>query len=121
MNPTDASPVLLKNPASDVLGRVRNIARGELASDAYKIDHEGFYPADIMQTLGHAGDFGAHLDRNGQQFGVAIDAMREIARNCGSTGFLSWCHDVCGLYLEQSGNPAFMGALMDEQACANTL
>ena len=114
MNPTDASPAILNTPSSDLLGRVKRIASGELAGAAFKIDHEGFYPSGIMQTLGQAGAFGAHLDRNGQQFGLAIDAMREIARNCGSTGFLSWCHDVCGLYMEQSGNPALMGARLDE-------
>ena len=121
MNPTDASPAILNTPSGDLLGRVKQIASGELAGAAFKIDHEGFYPSGIMQTLGQAGAFGAHLDRNGQQFGLAIDAMREIARNCGSTGFLSWCHDVCGLYMEQSGNPALMGARLDEHVCANTL
>ena len=121
MNPIEASSVLPHTSSSNLLARVKHIASGDLAAAAYKIDHEGFYPAGIMQTLGQAGAFGAHLDRNGQQFGLAIDAMREIARNCGSTGFLSWCHDVCGLYMEQSGNPALMGSLLEEHVCANTL
>ena len=121
MNPTDVSPALLITPSHELLANVKQITTGALASAAYQIDHEGFYPTDILRALGQAGAFGAHLERNGQKTGLAIDAMREIARNCGSTGFLAWCHDVCGLYLEQSGNPALTGAMLDEHACANTL
>ena len=121
MNPTDVSPALLTTPSHELLANVKQITTGALASAAYQIDHEGFYPTDILRALGQAGAFGAHLERNGQNTGLAIDAMREIARNCGSTGFLAWCHDVCGLYLEQSGNPALTGAMLDEHACANTL
>ncbi len=121
MNPTDVSPALLTTPSHELLANVKQITTGALASAAYQIDHEGFYPTDILRALGQAGAFGAHLERNGQKTGLAIDAMREIARNCGSTGFLAWCHDVCGLYLEQSGNPALTGAMLDEHACANTL
>ena len=121
MNPTDVSPPLLTTPSHELLANVKQITTGALASAAYQIDHEGFYPTDILRALGQAGAFGAHLERNGQKTGLAIDAMREIARNCGSTGFLAWCHDVCGLYLEQSGNPALTGVMLDEHACANTL
>ena len=121
MNPTDVSLALLTTPSHELLANVKQITTGALASAAYQIDHEGFYPTDILRALGQAGAFGAHLERNGQKTGLAIDAMREIARNCGSTGFLAWCHDVCGLYLEQSGNPALTGAMLDEHACANTL
>ena len=121
MNPTDVSPALLITPSHELLANVKQITTGALASAAYQIDHEGFYPTDILRALGQAGAFGAHLERNGQNTGLAIDAMREIARNCGSTGFLAWCHDVCGLYLEQSGNPALTGVMLDEHACANTL
>ena len=39
------------------------------------------------------------------RFGLSLAAMQEVSRTCGSTGFLTWCHDVCGLYMEQSGNP----------------
>ena len=121
MNPTDVAPEVLATDSQTLLASVKQLSSGVLAQAAYKIDHEGFYPADIMRSLGQAGAFGAHLDRNGQQVGLAINVMREIAQQCGSTGFLTWCHDVCGLYMEQSGNPALMGALLDEHACANTL
>jgi alkylation response protein AidB-like acyl-CoA dehydrogenase len=35
--------------------------------------------------------------------------MAEVSRVCGATGFMMWCQAVCGLYLQQSGNPALLG------------
>ncbi|WP_304640335.1 acyl-CoA dehydrogenase family protein [Pseudomonas sp.] len=89
-----------------ILKQVAAVARGPLAAAANRIDQEGYYPLDIMARLAQAGSFAAHLDSHGQDFGAAIAATGEIARNCGSTGFLAWCHNVCGLYMEQSGNPS---------------
>lgn len=91
------------------------IADGPLAAAANEIDR-GRYPIEIMASLGEAGALGAHLDRRGQRFGTALAAMATASSACGSTGFLMWCHDVCGLYLEQSGNPALTGAFLDAHA-----
>ncbi len=113
--PAPRSPV-----ATEVLSAVTAIADGPLAQAAYRIDHEGLYPLEIMASLGKAGAFGAHLDRNGTNFGRAIDAMRAISRQCGATGFLTWCHDVCGLYMEQSGNPALTGMVLERHASGQT-
>ena len=121
MNPTDASPAVFGTASQELLENVTRISRGALADAAYKIDHEGHYPVEIMRSLGQAGAFGAHLERHGRQTRLAIAAMREVARHCGSTGFLTWCHDVCGLYMEQSGNPALTGTVLDEHVCAKTL
>src|SRR5471032_3394241 len=94
-----------------VMQRVAAVADGELAAAAQRIDH-GHYPLELMAALGRGGAFGAHLDAGGARVGLAIDAMAAISRRCGATGFLTWCHDVCGLYLEQSGNPALGGELL---------
>jgi alkylation response protein AidB-like acyl-CoA dehydrogenase len=104
-----------------MLDRVREIARGPLARDADRIDREGHYPVDIMRALGEAGGLRAHLDRDGMDFVAAIRAMTEAGRVCGSTAFLIWCHDVCGLYMEQSGNPALSGARLDAHARGATM
>ena len=96
-----------------VLEDVGIIARELLAKEANRIDREGYYPLDIMAELAEAGAFGVHLDCYGSRFGLSIAAMQEISRHCGSTGFLTWCHDVCGLYMEQSGNPALKARLTD--------
>lgn len=104
-----------------MLERVRSIASGPLARDAERIDREGHYPIDILHALGEAGALGGHLDRHGGDFVAAIRAMTEVGRVCGSTAFMMWCHDVCGIYMEQSGNPALTGVRLDAHACGVTM
>lgn len=98
------------NDDTQVLSEVSRISTGPLAQAAHRID-EGHYPLDIMATLGQAGAFAAHLKQQGNRFDVAIGSMHEASRSCGSTGFLMWCHDVCGLYMDQSDNAALRGRL----------
>lgn len=95
------------------------IAAGPLAEAAAAIDG-GQYPLEILRALGEAGALSAHLDRHGRRFPLAIEAMAAASAACGATGFLMWCHDVCGLYLEQSGNPALTGAVLDGHAAARS-
>jgi alkylation response protein AidB-like acyl-CoA dehydrogenase len=95
------------------------IAQGSLRAAAQRID-EGYYPLDIMGELGRAGALGVHLDRNGARYGLSIAAMEAASRACGATGFLLWCHDVCGLYMEQSDNAALSGALLEGHAAGRT-
>ncbi|AVA35856.1 acyl-CoA dehydrogenase family protein [Cupriavidus metallidurans] len=122
MNLADASPSIFDFswPAALVMERVTAIADGPLAESAYRIDREGYYPLDVMASLGKAGAFGAHLGLNGGRYGLALDAMRAISRRCGSTGFLTWSHDVCGLYMEQSGNPALTGDALQNHMLGRT-
>lgn len=101
---------------AQVLADVAQVAREQLAPATYRIDHEGYYPLDIMANLGQAGAFAAHLDQHGTRYGLALANMQEISRHCGATGFMTWCHDVCGLYMEQSGNPALLARLTGHTA-----
>ena len=104
-------PVLPAAHDESLLGRVSAVTRGPLAAAVNRIDHEGHYPLEIMARLGRAGALSAHLAANGERLDLAIAAMHEVASVCGSTGFLTWCHDVCGLYMERSGNPALQARL----------
>ena len=118
----DASPG--DGPSPDwsdavVLAGTEAIAAGPLAAAAGRIDG-GAYPRDIMRGLGEAGALAVHLDRNGGRVGLSIAAMQAASRACGATGFLMWCHDVCGLYMERSGNPALAGARLDAHAAGLT-
>jgi alkylation response protein AidB-like acyl-CoA dehydrogenase len=103
-----------------MLDRVRAIAKGPLARDAERIDREGRYPLDILAALGKAGGLAAHLEARGTDFVGAIRAMTEVGRVCGATAFMMWCHDVCGLYMEQSRNPALLDRL-DAHARGDTM
>ncbi|KQO45459.1 acyl-CoA dehydrogenase [Methylobacterium sp. Leaf86] len=102
-----------------VLAGTTAIADGPLSAAAAQIDH-GAYPLDIMAGLGGTGALGVHLDRHGTRVGLSIAAMQAASRACGATGFLMWCQNVCGLYLEQSGNPALTGAILDDHAAGRT-
>ena len=88
-----------------LLTEVASISKNELAPKAYDID-KGYYPKDIMAKIGAVGGLAPHMRSQGSRFDVAIDAMREISRACGTTGFMTWAHDTCGLYLDLSENPA---------------
>lgn len=106
--------------AQALLAAVETVADDLVAKVATRVDREGYYPLAEMRALAEAGAFGAHLDRNGTNVAAAIDAMRAINRRCGSTGFLAWCHDVCGLYMEQSGNPALSGQVLTDHVAGRT-
>ena len=103
---------------------LRAIADGPLARLADDIDRRGVYPREILEQVGAAGGLGAHLALGGTQepdLGAGIEAIAEISRVCGSTGFLMWCQAVCGLYMEQSGNPAQGGAALAAIASGSAL
>jgi alkylation response protein AidB-like acyl-CoA dehydrogenase len=89
---------------------VRAIAQGPLADAADAIDR-GRYPRELLQRLGAAGAYAAHLGP-AADFAAAIRAGAEVSAVCGATGFMVWCQQVCGFYLEQSGNPALAGELL---------
>ena len=108
--------------AEAMLADVREIADGVLAELADDIDRRGTYPKSVLMRLGEVGAFKAHLALGGEpNYGAAIQAITEVSRVCGATGFMMWCHGVCGLYMEASGNAALMGDALIDHAAARTL
>ena len=107
----------------DLIKAVRELATGPLAELADDIDRRGIYPKSILHRLGELGALKAHMAEPGKpaDYGLAIAAMSEVSRVCGATGFMVWCHDVCGVYMEQSGNPALMGDVLADHANGQTL
>ncbi|WP_312266871.1 acyl-CoA dehydrogenase family protein [Neisseria sp.] len=71
--------------------------------DPIAID-KGYYPIKEMSELARLGAFSTHLNSQGNRLGDAILSTAKIGEVCGTTGFLSWCHQVCALYLDQSDN-----------------
>ena len=106
-----------------LIAAVRALADGPLAELADDIDRRGIYPKSVLQRLGELGGLSAHIDTPGRpaDYGLAIQAMTEIARVCGATGFMVWCHDVCGVYMQQSGNPHLMGDALARHNRGDTL
>lgn len=122
MNPADLPPELA-TPRVSLLEDVRAIAQGPLAAQAYDIDR-GTYPADVLKQLAAAGAMSAHLtqaDGTPGDYRLAIQAMAEAAKVCGSTGFMMWCQCVAGLYMQASGNPALMGERLARHMRGDTL
>lgn len=107
----------------DLIKAVRELATGPLAELADDIDRRGVYPKSILHRLGELGALKAHMAEPGRpaDYGMAIAAMSEVSRVCGATGFMVWCHNVCGVYMEQSGNPALMGQALADHANGQTL
>ncbi len=107
----------------DLIKAVRELATGPLAELADDIDRRGIYPKSILHRLGELGALKAHMAEPGKpaDYGLAIAAMSEVSRVCGATGFMVWCHDVCGVYMEQSGNPALMGQALADHGNGLTL
>ncbi|MES2977571.1 MAG: acyl-CoA dehydrogenase family protein [Pseudomonadota bacterium] len=105
-----------------MLAAVREIAEGPLKAQAEAIDR-GLYPEAVLRSLCAAGGMSAHLapPHGRGDYGLAIRAMAEVARVCGATGFMVWCQAVCGLYMEQSGNPALMGEVLRQHASGERL
>ncbi|PRD69313.1 acyl-CoA dehydrogenase [Malikia spinosa] len=110
-------PQHLASPSAEaptaLMAAIEAIAQGPLKQQVDAIDR-GLYPQLIMRDLARVGAMSAHLDTDtqGADYGLAIRAMAEVSRVCGATGFMMWCQAVCGLYLQQSGNPALTGSLL---------
>ncbi|MDB5963613.1 MAG: acyl-CoA dehydrogenase-like protein [Polaromonas sp.] len=125
-----ARPVADMQPAmssvaagASLIDAVRALADGPLAELADDIDRRGIYPKSILQRLGELGALKAHTSEPGREadYGLAIRAMTEVSRVCGATGFMVWCHEVCGVYMEQSGNPALTGSVLARHGDGDTL
>ena len=123
MNPADLPPELATPAEHSLLAAVRAIAQGPLAEQVEGIDRQGHYPRAVLQQLASAGAMSAHLAAPAGlgNYGLAIRAMAEASRVCGATGFMMWCQAVCGLYLEQSGNPALTGDALMQMASGQRL
>ena len=126
MNPADLPPELAVRPPFDadrLMAAVRAVAEGPLAQQADAIDRQGHYPQAVLRQLAGIGAMSAHLDgpAGPGDYALAIRAMAEASRICGATGFMMWCQAVCGLYLQQSGNPALMGEALERHASGASL
>jgi len=101
MNARD--PMAVATPTHALLQSTRDIVRAQLSPRVSEID-AGHYPVEILKALASAGAMSAHLKapHGLGDFGLAIQAMAEVSRACGATGFMVWCQAVCGLYLQEA-------------------
>ncbi|HEY7803636.1 MAG TPA: acyl-CoA dehydrogenase family protein [Orrella sp.] len=124
MNTLTASAYTTATPhhVNSLISDVRHIVTEDLLPITARID-EGFYPADVMRTLAGAGAMSAHLrpPHGEADFQTSLQAMAEISRVCGSTGFMTWCQGVCGLYLQNAASPYLSQTLLEDHISGFTL
>ncbi len=101
MNTRD--PSMPQTLIPDLVRRVALVAHQQLAPLVSEIDR-GLYPANVLRALAREGAMSAHLHapHGVGDYGLAIQAMAEVSRICGATGFMVWCQAVCGLYLQEA-------------------
>lgn len=107
------------NNQQDFLDNIQSLANIHLSPKVIDID-KGYYPLAEMSVLGKAGLFAPHLNEYGNRLDLAILANAQVGRVCGTTGFLTWCHQVMGLYLDQSDNSALKQRILPHHIIANT-
>jgi hypothetical protein len=99
------------------------VIRQSLKPKTISIDH-GEYPVGILHELGRAGAFRHHLESAnpaGMDIVGAIDAMDRISVECMSTGFMTWCQDAVGWYVENSDNPYLKETVLPRLASGDLL
>lgn len=104
---------------STLLANVKQVAHSQLLPKVLEID-KGYYPLAELSALGKVGAFSPFLKSQGENFWLAIQAMATISEVCGTTGFVTWCHQVCGLYLDQSENQALKERFLSSHVLADT-
>lgn len=91
----------------------------KLILDPIAID-KGCYPIKEMGELAKLGAFASHLSSQNNDFMTAIESTAQISKVCGTTGFLSWCHQVMGFYLDQSENTSLKNRILPNHTLGNT-
>lgn len=101
------------------LDTISHLTNTHISPKVIDID-KGYYPLAEMEKLGKAGLFAPHMNAYGNRFDLAILANAQVGRVCGTTSFLTWCHQVMGLYLDQSDNQKLRGEFLNNHILANT-
>lgn len=113
------------NAASDLVTRVAQIAREELAPKVVDIDVKAEYPEHFLRHLGELGMFGCAVEpaRGGTGLGLRtlIECMSEVSKVCGSTAFLSWCQSALVWYLQNTDNAALRERLQRQVMAGEVL
>ena len=122
----------LKEPAPDNMSSFANslditqkIIRQQLHPIVRDIDEKAFYPKQVMKSFGEAGVFKQHLKSQNPtgkaELFDAITLMDAVSSECLSTGFMVWCQNVCGWYIQNSENSYLHENLLAKVATAEYL
>lgn len=117
-----SAPYLLN---TGVLESTRAISESSLRKLTVEIDREGLYPRQVLQELGKVGAYSQHLASQNPagvtDLNTAVAAMGIASHECMSTGFMIWCQDVLGWYLENSENSFLQQHILPRVAAGDYL
>ncbi|MCA6575190.1 MAG: acyl-CoA dehydrogenase family protein [Pseudanabaena sp.] len=92
----------------------------KLAPQVSQIDLQGVYPEEFLR---HIGGLGAYAQCVAQKYGgtgsgvlPALKAIEMVSATCLSTGFMTWCHNACAWYLQNSDNPFLKEQILPQVA-----
>jgi alkylation response protein AidB-like acyl-CoA dehydrogenase len=106
----------------DVVSDVRDIVQADLPKLVDDIDTGKLYPGDFLRAIGTAGAFSTHAQvDDGVDLNIAIDAMSEVSKVCGSTSFMTWCQSTLVWYLANTDNQALKDKYLDMAAAGDML
>ncbi len=107
----DFPPITTAPTDAAFLDGLKRVVNHKLAPDVEKIDAEGFYPREFMQSYGAAGGYAQscapEMGGGGRGLKAVLQGMEMAAEQCLSTGFCIWCQWVCGWYI-QNGDSDFL-------------
>lgn len=116
---------ILERPSvftNDVVDRMREIARRDLAPIVPAIDREGLYPDGILRAFGQAGAYRSHLpDGDIASLADAIRGEAAAGEQCLSTSFCMWCQNALAWYVFCSDNEPLKATLGREVASGRVL
>lgn len=118
-------PVVAQGGEGAAFAAVQQVVDEQLAPLTVSIDREGYYPGEVLRALGQAGAYRYHLASQRADgvcdLAAAVEAMAVVSRECMSTGFMMWCQDALGWYLENSDNEALKAELLPKVASGEVL
>jgi alkylation response protein AidB-like acyl-CoA dehydrogenase len=101
---------LLEQTVTDnsVIAELKTVIAQELAPHVRAIDVHGEYPRAFMHQVGAIGGFGqavpSRYGGSASSLKGSVQSIEAIAKECLSTGFITWCQIACTWYIQNSEN-----------------
>ncbi|WP_310447622.1 acyl-CoA dehydrogenase family protein [Thiobacillus sp.] len=124
MPATALAPALPDTPA-EILPGLAELIAAELAPQVVDIDLKGLYPGAFLKKVGTLGGLGSltPVAHGGTANGLkhAIQLIKEVSKECVSTGFLLWAEYALQWYVVNSSNQALAAEMLPLMARGEVL
>jgi alkylation response protein AidB-like acyl-CoA dehydrogenase len=91
-----------------LLSSLKTAIAEKLQPHTEAIDRQGVYPDRFLRHIGALGAYAQAVDPQcgGTGRGVlgALRSIELVSQECGSSGFMTWCHNACAWYIHNSDN-----------------